>query len=107
MVITIQLRHLLFFQLFYNILHWLNTPCRIQSVRPASNLACEKGGREKGEGKREGRRVQERKIGESAFNGSQVARLSVRRSSVRARAASLPLFVLSAAADRPSERGVS
>ena len=69
-----------FFQLFDNILQKAAQYLMQDPVRPASNLACEKGGREKGEGKGEGRRVQERKIDESAFNGSQVARPSVRPS---------------------------
>ena len=74
-----------FFQLFDNILQKAAQYLMQDPVRPASNLACEKGGREKGEGKGEGRRVQERKIGESAFNGSQVARPSVRPPCVHVR----------------------
>ena len=56
----------------------LNTSCRIQSGRQATlHVKKVAAKREKG---REGSRVQERKIGESAFNGSQVARPSVRPS---------------------------
>ena len=96
---------LLFFQLFVNILHWLNTPCRIQSVRQATlHVKKVAAKREKG---REGRRVQERKIGESAFNGSQVARPSVRPPCVRVRPPSRCLCSLRRRRGRAKERGVS
>ena len=73
-----------FVQLFYILLHWVNTPCRIQSVRQAT-LHVKKVAAKREKGRGEGRRVQERKIGESAFNGSQVARPSVRPPCVRVR----------------------
>ena len=61
----------------------LNTSCRIQSGRQATlHVKKVAAKREKG---REGSRVQERKIGESAFNGSQVARPSVRPPCVHVR----------------------